>query len=186
MSADRILNHPAVKNAQAQANHYVGQLDKHLDQYPVLKDIEKKVNFPKVYIVIGVVFLTSLLIFINALAAPISNIIGWALPAYLSFKAIESKDIKDDVQWLTYWVVFGFFNFLESVALSLVLYYIPFYFVFKTIFIIWLQLPATKGARTLYLHVLRPVMINTTGSRPTGPDTDLRAKTAPVTETETH
>ena len=64
--------------------------------------------------------------------------------AYLSFRAIESPQTQDDVQWLTYWAVFGFFNFLESFALRIVLYYLPWYFAFKTIFVLWLQLPAFR------------------------------------------
>ena len=80
----------------------------------------------------------------NPLAAPISNLIGWGLPAYLSFRAIESPGTQDDVQWLTYWVVFGFFVFLESFALRVVLYYFPWYFVFKSAFVLWLQLPAFR------------------------------------------
>ena len=38
------------------------------------------------------------------LASPVSNLIGWALPAYLSVQAIESPGTNDDKQWLTYWV----------------------------------------------------------------------------------
>ena len=108
---------------------------------------------PKTFLVIGAGVLTSLLIFINALASPVSNLVGWALPAYLSFKAIESPAHEDDVQWLTYWVVFGFFNFLESFALRPVLYYFPFYYAFKTIFVLWLQLPATKVCGCCALRV---------------------------------
>jgi len=46
------------------------------------------------------------LIFFNmfGLASPVSNLIGWALPAYLSVQAIESPGTNDDKQWLTYWV----------------------------------------------------------------------------------
>lgn len=88
----------------------------------------------------------------NPLAAPVSNLVGWALPAYLSFKAIESPQHADDVQWLTYWVVFGFFNFLESFALRLVLYYVPWYFAFKTAFIVWLQLPVFRVSVCLLLR----------------------------------
>jgi receptor expression-enhancing protein 5/6 len=109
-----------------------------------LNHLEAKTNIPKAYGVLGTVVGLSLLILINRLAAPISNLIGWALPAYLSFRAIESPGHDDDVQWLTYWVVFGTFNFLESFALRAVLYYLPYYFVFKTAFIIWLQLPQFK------------------------------------------
>ena len=38
------------------------------------------------------------------LAQPVSNMIGWFLPAYLSIQAIESPGTNDDKQWLTYWV----------------------------------------------------------------------------------
>ncbi|KAJ7803296.1 TB2/DP1, HVA22 family-domain-containing protein [Mycena olivaceomarginata] len=65
----------------------------------------------------------------------ISNLVGWALPVYLSFKAIKTPVPQDDIQWLTYWVVFGFFKFLESFALRIVLY-LSWYFAFKTIFIV--------------------------------------------------
>ena len=107
--------------------------------------------------VIGSVFLLSLLLLINSLAAPVSNLIGWGLPAYLSFKAIESPGIQDDVQWLTYWVVFGFFNFMESFALRIVLYYFPWYFAFKTIFVLWLQLPAFRVSLAAVIRLLVPL-----------------------------
>ncbi len=70
--------------------------------------------------------------------------IGWGFPAYLSFKALESPGHDDDVQWLTYWTIFGFFSFAEGFALRALLYYFPWYFSFKTLFILWLQLPAFR------------------------------------------
>lgn len=110
----------------------------------MLNNIEQRTQVPKSYFVLGGVALLALLHGINAFAAPVSNLVGWALPAFFSFKALESPGVQDDVQWLTYWVVFGFFNFLESMALRVVLYYVPWYFAFKTIFILWLQLPAFR------------------------------------------
>ena len=106
--------------------------------------LEQRTQVPKAYAAVGTVALLSVLLLINSLAAPVSNLIGWALPAYLSFKAIESPGVQDDIQWLTYWVVFGFFNFTESFALRIVLYYFPWYFAFKTVFVLWLQLPAFR------------------------------------------
>lgn len=114
---------------------------------------------PKAYAFIGAVTLLTLLHFINALAAPVSNLIGWGLPAYLSFKALESPGNEDDVQWLTYWIIFGFFNFAEGFALRALLYYFPWYFSFKTLFILWLQLPAFRVSIPLFSHPLRLIII---------------------------
>jgi receptor expression-enhancing protein 5/6 len=115
-----------------------------LSKYPVLVNVEQRTQVPKAYAFIGAVTLLTLLHFVNALAAPVSHLIGWGLPAYLSFKALESPGHDDDAQWLTYWVIFGFFNFAEGFALRALLYYFPWYFSFKTLFILWLQLPAFR------------------------------------------
>lgn len=123
-----------------------------LNKYPVLITLERRTDVPKVYTVLGAFALLAALHLINPLAAPVSNLIGWGLPAYLSFKAIESPQTQDDVQWLTYWTVFGFFNFLESFALRALLYYVPWYFAFKTVFIVWLQLPAFRVRVCVCVH----------------------------------
>jgi len=184
-AADQVLNHPVVKQAQDRANYYVAQLDKELGKYPYMTQIEHKTSVPKAWAFLGASAILAIGMFFNALAAPISNFVGWMLPAYLSLRALETKEAEDDIQWLTYWVVFGFFNFLESFALSLVLYYFPFYYVFKTAFVLWLQLPATRGARTLYLSVARPLLDSQAKRGPapapattTATSDDLRAKVA--------
>ncbi|KAI0271738.1 TB2/DP1, HVA22 family-domain-containing protein [Gloeopeniophorella convolvens] len=164
----KVQQHPAFQQAQSKVNYYVAQLDKELSKYPVLINLEQRTQVPKAYAFLGTVSVLTLLHFVNALAAPVSNLIGWGLPAYLSFKALESAGHDDDVQWLTYWVVFGFFNFLEGIALRPVLYYFPWYFSFKTLFILWLQLPAFRGAQTAYYTVLKPVLTNLNGRASTG------------------
>ncbi|KAJ7159428.1 TB2/DP1, HVA22 family-domain-containing protein [Mycena filopes] len=159
-AAEKVQQHPMYIQAQGKASYYVAQLDKELTKYPVLNSLEQRTQVPKTWTVIGAATLLVLLHLINPLAAFVSNLVGWGLPAYLSFKAIESPSPQDDIQWLTYWVVFGFFNFLESFALRIVLYYLPWYFAFKTIFILWLQLPAFRGAQTTYLTLIKPVLAN--------------------------
>ncbi|OBZ79264.1 Protein YOP1 [Grifola frondosa] len=171
MSAtQKVQQHPAFIQAQAKANYYVSQLDKELTKYPLLTNFEQRTQIPKSYAFIGAVIILGFFHSINTFAAPVSNLVGWALPAYLSVKALESPSHQDDIQWLTYWVVFGYFNFLESFALRIVLYYVPWYFAFKSIFILWLQLPAFRGAETLYATVVKPVFANLhhkTNSTPT-------------------
>jgi receptor expression-enhancing protein 5/6 len=151
-TTQKVTEHPIFKQVQGNVNYYVAQLDKEvrvqhssrvsafppsssstdivgchlqLSKYPVMNHAEQRLQLPKSYLFIGGVAVCAFLHFFNALAAPVSNLIGWALPAYLSFKALESPGHDDDVQWLTYWIVFGFFNFLEGFALTLVLYYLP-------------------------------------------------------------
>jgi receptor expression-enhancing protein 5/6 len=163
-AAQKVQQHPAFIQAQNKAGYYVGQLDKELSKYPVLNNLEQRTQIPKAYSVIGGFALIVFLHTFNALAAPVSNLVGWGLPAYLSFKAIETPSPHDDVQWLTYWVVFGFFNFLESFALRVLLYYLPWYYAFKSVFIVWLQLPAFRGAQITYFNVLKPVLANVSSS----------------------
>jgi len=125
-----------------------------LSKYPILVSVEQRTQVPKAYAFIGAVTLLTLLHFINTLAAPVSNLIGWGLPAYLSLKALESPGNDDDAQWLAYWVIFGFFNFAEGFALRALLYYFPWYFSFKTLFILWLQLPAFRVSTPYYRILL--------------------------------
>ena len=171
-AAHHVQQHPMFIQARNKAIYYVNQLDKEvtiylsilsffhhthslffsyqLTKYPVLNTLEQRTQVPKAYTVIGTLAFVVILHTFNSLAAPISNLVGWGLPAYLSFKAIESPSQHDDVQWLTYWVIFGFFNFLESFALRVVLYYVPWYFAFKSLFIVWLQLPAFRVSHVLF------------------------------------
>ena len=83
--------------------------------------------------------------------------IGFLYPAYCSFKAIESPESNDDVQWLTYWVVFGFLNIIETFT-DILLYWFPLYFTLKTILVIYLVY--FRGAAFAYAHFLRPLLIS--------------------------
>ncbi|KAF8555891.1 hypothetical protein OG21DRAFT_781861 [Imleria badia] len=163
-AAQKVQQHPVFIQAQNKVNYHLNQLDKELTKYPVLNMFEQHTQVPKTFLALGTVLLLALFHFINPLAAPISNLIGWALPAYLSFKALERPAPQDDVQWLTYWVIFGFFNLLESVALGLILYYLPWYYAVKTICVLYLQLPNFRGAETAYVLVFKPVLANVSGS----------------------
>lgn len=99
-------------------------------------------------------------VFFNIAAGFLTNLIGFFIPAYFSLKALESPQPQDDIQWLTYWVVFGMFTFLETFS-SIVLYYVPWYYTIKTLAIVWLMLPQTQGAKMVYSKVIRPAFLTT-------------------------
>jgi len=84
-----------------------------------------------------------------------TNIIGVAYPAFMSFIALESNEADDDKQWLTYWVCFGAFNIVDQFA-GIILQFIPFYYFLKVGFLVYLFHPSTLGATSVYNTVLLP------------------------------
>jgi receptor expression-enhancing protein 5/6 len=70
---------------------------------------------------------------------------GVIWPAYKSYQAIKTTDKEDDTLWLTYWVVFSLFSFIEF-FLDIILVWLPLYYELKFCFILWMTLPYTNGA----------------------------------------
>jgi len=140
---------------QDRAQQSISQLDKELAKYKVLNDFEQQTSVPKVYVVLGLGALYFFLVFFNIAAEFLVNTIGFAIPAYYSLNALFTSNTVDDTQWLTYWVVYAFFNVFES-AVSAV-YWFPFYYTFKFVLILWMALPQTNGAQIVFRSFLQPV-----------------------------
>ncbi|KAH7482293.1 hypothetical protein PRIC1_008219 [Phytophthora ramorum] len=136
---------------------YMDKWAKDLDKFPVLQSAQDATGVEKLYLVAGGAALTLLLLLVGFGAGLICNLVGFVYPAFCSFKAIETDDKKDDVQWLTYWVVYACFNLVEIFA-DFLLYWIPFYYAFKLGFLLWLFMPSTLGASFLYMHFLAPFL----------------------------
>ncbi|GAA5859069.1 hypothetical protein JCM8547_003990 [Rhodosporidiobolus lusitaniae] len=151
-------------SAQQKFDYYISQVDKELSKYPALNRFEAQTSVPKAYAVLGTGALFSTFIFFNIAAGFLSNLLGFALPAYLSIKALESPGHEDDAQWLVYWIIFGSFTFLESISGVLVAWF-PYYFTVKTLFILWLALPSTRGATVVYFKLIKP-NLSTSSSKP--------------------
>ncbi|KAL7505847.1 hypothetical protein ACHAXN_003968 [Cyclotella atomus] len=129
-----------------------------LSQYDRLTEIEKKTGYPKAAFFTAIAsFVISIISLLGGMKL-ISDLIGFVYPAYMSFNAIESAGNEDDVQWLTYWVVFATFSIAES-TIMFVLEYIPFYFIIKTVFLAWLFHPKFMGAALVYKQV-KPILQN--------------------------
>ena len=77
-----------------------------------------------------------------------------AYPTLKSFITLGEGNQAEEKQWLTYWVVFGAFSIVDHFA-GFILMFIPFYFVLKLAFLIWLQHPSTRGASFVYDNYLR-------------------------------
>ncbi|VDO47978.1 unnamed protein product [Brugia timori] len=83
---------------------------------------------------------------------------GTLYPAYRSYKAVRTKDVREYVKWMMYWIVFAFFCFIETIADVIVSFWLPFYYELKIIFVLWLLSPWTKGASILYRKWVHPTL----------------------------
>ncbi|KAI1191387.1 TB2/DP1, HVA22 family-domain-containing protein [Nemania serpens] len=143
-------------SAQDRVQQYISQLDRELGKYPILNNLEKQSSIPKVYAVIGVATLYFFFIVFNLGGQLLTNLAGFVIPGYYSLAALFSTTKVDDTQWLTYWVVFAFFTVIES-TISVV-YWFPFYYTFKFVFLLWLSLPAFSGAQLIFRSFLHPML----------------------------
>jgi receptor expression-enhancing protein 5/6 len=143
-------------SAQDKVQHYVGALDKELSKYPAIANLEKSTGVPKAYAFIGLLALYFFLIVFNLGGQLLTNFAGFVLPGYYSLDALFTASKVDDTQWLTYWVVFAFFTVIESFIN--VVYWFPFYFTFKFVFLLWLSLPVFRGADVIFRSFLAPML----------------------------
>jgi len=83
---------------------------------------------------------------------------GTLYPAYASFKAVKSKNAKNYVRWMMYWIVYAMFVASESLLDPLLIFWFPFYFEFKTIFLLYLVSSSTRGSSMIYKTWVHPAL----------------------------
>lgn len=85
---------------------------------------------------------------------------GTLYPAYQSFKAVKTKNVKEYVHWMTYWIVLALLSLLEEVLDLLLGFWWPLYYETKIVAILWLLSPATRGSSLLYRKVVHPSLVS--------------------------
>lgn len=138
-------------------SEYLDSLTKHFETVPYVKMISEKTGLPASYLAIGSVAFAFLLVLFGICSSLLVNIVGILYPAYVSFKAIESKETDDDKQWLTYWVIFAGYSFLDH-FIDILFFWFPFYHTIKLIVLVWLFWPNTLGAIWVYQHIAGPFL----------------------------
>jgi hypothetical protein len=75
---------------------------------------------------------------------------------YVETQALEYKDSQKKKEWLTYWIVFGFFTaFARTARYFFFFLSLPAYNVFRVLFYLYLFYPRTNGAANIYNNYLK-------------------------------
>lgn len=82
-------------------------------------------------------------------------VFGILYPAYGSYKAIRTKNVKEYVRWMMHWIVMACFQFVETFS-DVFICWLPFYYEVKVAIVLWLLSPMTKGSSILYKKFIHP------------------------------
>jgi len=134
----------------------IDNLELKLRENPHLRQVQEKIGFPVVYLLIGVLLSAVALIYVISGFRAIVHLVAFVYPAWASLKAINSPNKDDDTLWLAYWVFYGFFTVVESIT-DIFLFWIPFYELLKMCF--YLYLYQMNGALVLYDQLVRPIVV---------------------------
>jgi len=76
-------------------------------------------------------------------------------PIIQSIRTIENKNEANINFWISFWIVFGSFKVFEMMF-GFILAYIPFFWLFRLLFFVYLLHPKANGAVSLYKAYIRP------------------------------
>ncbi|KAF8639174.1 hypothetical protein AX17_001661 [Amanita inopinata Kibby_2008] len=95
--------------------------------------------------------------FFSVTSRLVSSIGAFFYPGYASYKTLSQRPASEEEleRWLMYWSVLGCIIGIEYVAEWLISW-IPFYYTLKTIFLLYLALPQTRGSSYIYINHLSP------------------------------
>ena len=117
--------------------------------------IQEKTGIKGIFVILGLV-ISVIFVYFNIFDSIITNMVGTLYPAFWTIKSLEQNIVEEQKKWLTYWVVFGFFIIFDTSSIVIVKF-IPFYFLFKILFLIWLFMPGSNGCTLVYHFVVKKI-----------------------------
>ena len=110
--------------------------------------IQEKTGIKGIFVILGL-FIAVIFVYFNIFDSIITNLVGTVYPAFWTIKSLEQNSIEEQKKWLTYWVVFGAFIIVDMGS-PVIVKFIPFYFVLKILFLMWLFMPGSNGCTIVY------------------------------------
>mmetsp|Transcript_7007 Transcript_7007/g.13348 ORF Transcript_7007/g.13348 Transcript_7007/m.13348 type:complete len:676 (+) Transcript_7007:58-2085(+) len=114
-----------------------------LERVPYVTKIAEQYELKPLYVVIGAVSLTVLVLLMAMGATALVNVVCYCYPLYLAMLATKVKKPGYVKQWLTYFIMFGAFAVFEAEEPTL------FFLLVKAVVLIWGFLPGVYGATKL-------------------------------------
>lgn len=130
-----------------------------IKKYPVVEEplnqISKKLGgVDRAYVALGLITIVPLiLIAVMGTGNFLTDLVGYVFPLYKSILALESREADDVTDWLTYWLIFGFYKVAEKIV-------DPFlgtsmmYFCAKVVFLVWCMF--YQGSQVIYKNAIQP------------------------------
>ena len=120
----------------------------------IMNSIKEKTGIDGIYVII---FLSICVFFVylGIFGSLITSLVGTLYPGFSTIKAIQKN--KNKKEWLTYWVVFGSFLIFDMFS-NIIVKFIPFYFVLKILFLIWMFIPGSNGCKLVYEFLISKIM----------------------------
>jgi len=84
--------------------------------------------------------------------------LGTLYPAYRSYKAVRTKDVREYVKWMMYWVIFALFTTAETFTDVFLGFWFPFYFELKIATLIAILPTFTNGSSVLFRKFVHPYL----------------------------
>jgi receptor expression-enhancing protein 5/6 len=128
-----------------------------LDKLPALKFIEEKYNLKPSNAAILIFLVLLLLSPLLKTHSLLTSIICYLIPAFLSYRALESSDKEDDIRYLNYWILF---SIAEMLTPFMRLFFNRFfYMIFRMAITVLLLHPLSDLSLKCYNGFLRPLLL---------------------------
>ena len=89
------------------------------------------------------------------------TILTCIFPCYKSIQAIENKDNDEEKKaWLAFWCIYVGTLIWDNSAGIIFSMIVPYYWLFKILFFVYLMAPQVKGALVIYYAVFEPFIKN--------------------------
>lgn len=122
-------------------------------KYKEFRQLSNKTGLSPIML-LTILFIFLALIMFGFYEDHLTLIIGTVYPLYFSIKTLKTGTISEVKRWLTYWIFLTVFIWFES-CFSWLLNYIPFYFVWRTLILVFSYIPQFEYSTVIYDFIIK-------------------------------